>query len=125
MPFLSVSNNVNIVMLTKYHLRSSRKLLTKLIYFEKSNSLKINKNKPIMFVRAPKHFKRGKQIIFWFEGMYRKRFNLNFKHHLSWVLFDKHQTFVNILNSELPQLKRPDLTVSRITLNAKCLLKYN
>jgi len=47
-------------------------------YYHGSSALKKHNNKPVMFVRAPKHFKTGKQHIFFFKGYKRTPLTLQF-----------------------------------------------
>ena len=77
---LIFSHKFNLIISYKFFLKNSRKLLTKNHYFYlQEKKLKREQNSHLMFVRAPKHFKSGKQILVFFNGIYRIFLNIKLK----------------------------------------------
>lgn len=78
-----------------------------------------------MFVRAPKHFKTGKQIIVFFNSIYRKKWTLNMQQPTSWVYLNNKQVTFNLLNSIYKQKLNNDIITSRITVETDFYLLFN
>lgn len=76
MPLFIFNNEAILYKQYKFRLRSLRKELTLIQFFKKKQFILRGNNKAVMFVRAPKHFKSGKQKIFFFCGVYTKKFFL-------------------------------------------------
>ena len=87
--------------------------------------LKRNQNTHLMFVRAPKHFKSGKQIIVFFNGIYRRRFMLSLNYTSSWAYSGNQQAIFKILNSLYRQTLSNEIITSRITLETDFFFSIN
>lgn len=122
---LIFEKKANITVLYKFYSKSSRKLLTSKHYFFGKNTLKKNQNTHLMFVRAPKHFKTGKQIIVFFNSIYRKKWTLNMQQPTSWVYLNNKQVTFNLLNSIYKQKLNNDIITSRITVETDFYLLFN
>ena len=119
-----LSNNLTLVKHFYYHLRSSRKEVSKMKYYHGSNSLKKHNNKPIMFVRAPKHFKTGKQHIFFFKGYKRTPITLKFNSSCLWVLSNQIEPINSFLLKRLSVLRKPDLLCYKLTYKVNAVIKF-
>ena len=117
------ASEIKLIVQKTFFLRRARKsLLTKRFFF--SNSLfKRNKNNPVMFVRAPKHFKSGKQHVFFFEGVRRKVYILPGKLFGHFLLAIKPYTLYNICTQINPKIS-PEIKDTRITLKFNAIMKY-
>lgn len=109
----------------KFYSKSSRKLLTSRHYFFGKHILRRNQNTHLMFVRAPKHFKAGKQIIVFFNSIYRKKWILNTQQPTSWVYINNPQVTFNILNLIYKQKLNNDIVTSRISIETDFYLFFN
>lgn len=105
----------------KFFLKSSRKLLTKTRFYYRKKQLFRGQNTPIMFVRAPKHFKSGKQHTFFFNSSVRKIFFVQNTAHFSFFISPK-VVFNAMQNTTHPNPK--GAVLSRVTITATVLLQY-
>src|SRR6218665_185678 len=71
--FTSKNSLITIVSQYKFFKKNSRKILTKTTYSDRRFTVVKNKNTALMFVRAPKHFKSGKQRVTFFNSLYRQK----------------------------------------------------
>lgn len=78
-----------------------------------------------MFVRAPKHFKTGKQIIVFFNSVYSYRKLLNFKHQTQWVYMLKSQVLFNLISKLRQEKLKNDIIISRVTLSSIFFVSFN
>lgn len=75
-----------------------------------------------MYVRAPKHFKAGKQFSFFFNSNFKKKIILSNKFNFNIV-----KTSANILYGSVclfANINQPEITVSRITFVSKLYIKF-
>lgn len=93
-------------------------MLTKTQHIAKVLKLKKNKHTPLMFVRAPKHFKSGKQHVFFFNSIFRIKHQLNLPYSSHEVIMRKPTALFNKVLF-LREFKAADILVSRITLTAE------
>lgn len=100
-------------------------LLTNKKLYWKSNMYRRNKNTALMFVRAPKHFKSGKQHIFFFNTLVRKK---QFYNATKDVLVRKSKNIL-ALYSLIKLYDILDVTsgvyISRITVEQSVLLNFS
>lgn len=122
---LIFSKQVSVNIFYKFYLKNSRKFLTNTHYYFKKLSLQRRQNTPLMFVRAPKHFKSGKQIIVFFNSVFVYRKLLNLKHRTSWVQYLNNQVLFNLIKSLHQQKFKNDVIISRITLKTTLFLTIN
>lgn len=120
-----LSNNITLVKHLYYHLRSSRKEISHLKYYDGLESLKKHNNKPVMFVRAPKHFKTGKQHIFFFKGYYQKSLDLKFNSSCRWVLSNQIKPINSFLLKRVCLLRKPEILTYKITYKINAIIKYS
>ena len=104
----------------KFNTRSGRKLLTTQKYVVKGKNLTKKQNTPVMFVRAPKHFKRGKQHVFFFSGIYKKRIILKSSYPI--IFYSHPQLLFKIFNIKNQKTQR--LCLQRLTLRSKFLFLF-
>lgn len=100
----------------KFYSKSSRKFLTSKHYFFGRHNLIKGQNTHLMFVRAPKHFKSGKQIIVFFNSIYRKKWILKLQQPANWIHLGNKQVIFNLLNMLYKQKLNNDIVTSRITI---------
>lgn len=113
---LNFHDNVTITFDYKYFLKSSRKMLTKTQHVAKSVKLRRNKHTPLMFVRAPKHFKSGKQHVFFFNSIFRVKQNLTLLYTSHEIITSKPTALFNKVLF-LREFKAADILVSRVTFS--------
>ncbi len=122
---VNYSNNLSITYDYKVFSKPHLNLLTNKKLYWKSNLYRRNKNTALMFVRAPKHFKSGKQHIFFFNTLIRKKYTyrvLNttllgqYKNILALYSFAKLLDVMNIKSS---------VYVSRVTFEQNLILSFN
>lgn len=122
---LIFSDNFNVTMSYKFFLKNSRKYLTKNHYFFKKKCLKREQNTHLMFVRAPKHFKSGKQIIVFFNGVYKTFISIKLKNSSNIIhsLSNKslYSFFKNFCNKKLIN----DIILSKITISSSFTVSFN
>ena len=70
-------------------------MLTKTQHVAKSIKLRRNKHTPLMFVRAPKHFKSGKQHVFFFNSIFRVKQQLNLPYSSNEIVTNKPTALFN------------------------------
>lgn len=108
----------------KFYLRNTRKFLYNKKYFYNKQSLKKVQNQPVMFVRAPKHFKSGKQHVFFFETIVYKTYKLNSVKLTPIIFFLKPNTLFNLTISKINTKTNNSIKISRLTYTSEILFKY-
>lgn len=122
MATLKCSKNINITGFYNFYLKRTKNLITRSKYSEKNNLKKIN-NTPIMFLRSPKHFKRGKQHIFFFKGGFKQSFTFNCN---SFILYNlKKNVSSHLLFSFMNKNLFTDFVLSKILVKQTIFLKIN
>lgn len=101
-----------------------RKELTLIQFFKKKQFILRGNNKAVMFVRAPKHFKSGKQKIFFFCGIYTKKFFLKSFFDYRWLVSSNNNNLVYSLNYKLNDIRDPNIYLSRLTYITTIRLLY-
>lgn len=124
-----MTEDIKITITYKYFLKSTRANISKSQYFHKRQVLLRGINSPIMFVRAPKHFKTGKQHIVLFNGKFLRVHHLRVTPSSSEFFFSHPVVILSSLNS-LREFSFTDTVVSRtsiqstavinLTLNGRC-----
>jgi len=106
-----------------FFLKSSRKKLIKGTYFYSKNVLKRFNNTPLMYVRAPKHFKSGKQHFFYFRARFLRTcvfFANNKELNLSTI---SGEQLISTVTSATEQPTAIDYTTTRVTVRQNVFLK--
>lgn len=106
-----------------FFLKSSRKKFVKSTYFYSKNVLKRFNNTPLMYVRAPKHFKSGKQHFFYFRARFLKTFVFlvnNRELNLSAIPGDQ---LFSTVTSAVERSTAIDYTTNKITVHQDVFLK--
>lgn len=75
-----------------------------------------------MFLRAPKHFKSGKQHIYFFSGLYIQKSVLVVSLNNNILL--SNNNILSILNIKLNQIKDPNIYLNRLTLKGSVQILY-
>lgn len=75
-----------------------------------------------MYVRAPKHFKSGKQHIFFFRGVYTNKYTLT--HDKCFALMHElnENTIFSLVTTSLTKATYVDCLLSRVTIKQPVLL---
>lgn len=100
-------------------------LLTNKKLYWKSNLYRRNKNTALMFVRAPKHFKSGKQHIFFFNTLIRKKYTYKI---LNTTLLNKYKNILALYSvAKLINVMdiKSGVYVSRVTFEQNIILPFN
>lgn len=85
----------------------------------------IQRDNPVMFLRSPKHFKRGKQHIFFYKNTLKYRVTLNgFVNPHTIVYTKSHNTIFNLLKTKAPQIYINAIELRRISVFFKVILKF-
>ena len=116
--FTSKNSLVTIVSQYKFFKKNSRKILTKTTYSDRRFTVVKNKNTALMFVRAPKHFKAGKQRVTFFNSLYRqKKFFLS---NQGYFLATSSTPYVlySLTHSAEREIIKPDVMLSRSIIHA-------
>lgn len=102
----------------KFFKKNSRKFLTKTKYSHNRFTAKKNKNTPLMFVRAPKHFKSGKQRVVFFNSLYRQK--KYFESTEGYFLSSSKTPYViySLTHSVEQDISKPDVILSRSIIHA-------
>lgn len=119
-----ISNVINVINQSFFYKRSLRKNLTNKKYFRKSIILCKLKDSSLVYKRAPKHFKRGKQEICFFKGLFRKKQVLNLKHPAFWIL-DSSPLILSYVDNYFSNTKFNSLIIGRFSLSVDIIVKYN
>lgn len=77
-----------------------------------------------MFVRAPKHFKSGKQHVFFFETITYKTYKLNSVKLIPVIFFLKSNALFNLTISKISTKTNNSVKISRLTYTSEILFKY-
>ena len=105
----------------KYFLKSTRANISKSQYVQRRAALRRGVNSPIMFVRAPKHFKTGKQHLFLFNGRFIRIYNLKITPFTSTFLLS-HPTTIFKSFQVLREFNFTDTVISRISIKTTGVL---
>lgn len=136
-----MTNRVSVIFNYKFFLKHIRRAITKRQYYYRGISHKYNpsralvkssqgqvgvkagiassdlrkgNNNPLMFVRAPKHFKSGKQHIFFFNSTFYRRHEL-FVWHAPALLFMSPRVLLSKL-AVLREFSQNSVLISRVTV---------
>lgn len=136
-----MTNTANVIINYKFFLKHMRGAITKRQYFYRGvttnhipqkifvqsprgklpvksgvglSDLRKGNNNPLMFVRAPKHFKSGKQHIFFFNSTFYRRHELLIKHPSAMFFLNSRSLFNKL--SLLREFSHNSILISRITL---------
>lgn len=112
-----MTENLEIIITYKYFLKSTRANISKSQYVQRRAILRRGVNSPIMFVRAPKHFKTGKQHLFLFNGRFMRIYNLKIKPFTATFLLS-HPTMVFNSFLGLREFNFTDTIINRISIKA-------
>lgn len=105
--------------------RSSINLVKKLIQSNrKLNFFTLNSlNTPVLFLRSPKHFKRGKQIIFFFNK--HAYITYKFSAVSSVLVFKKAGILFNFFKVFSFKFFVRDIFLSRVSMRIKVKIQFN
>jgi hypothetical protein len=119
---LKCAKNIRIVGFYNFYLKRTRSLITKYIYSKKNNLKRLN-NTPVMFLRSPKHFKRGKQHIFFFRGGFKQTYNFNCN---TFIIYNLKKNVINsLMSSFINKNLFTDFLLSKIIIKQTIFLKIN
>lgn len=123
---LNFSNNLNLTVSYKFFLKNSRKRLTKNHYFYlQEKKLKREQNTHLMFVRAPKHFKSGKQILVFFNGIYKNLLNIKLKKSTNYLHSLNSKILYSFVKNYYNKKLVNDIIISRLTISSSFFIKFN
>lgn len=86
-------------------------------YYNKSFFLKKTQNSHLMFVRAPKHFKAGKQHLVFFNGLFIDKFVLNTTNN-NFFIYQNSGVIFNFLKKFSKKPSNNEILLHRITLKS-------
>lgn len=112
---------INIKIQKRLLTRGARRQVTISRYRDHKSHLVREGNQPVMFVRAPKHFKSGKQHIFFFNSVKIKQYRRVLRKPLT-NNFDG-SLFFNLIAESLVT-SHPDILISRITLVTSATVQF-
>lgn len=118
------SNKLEITVDKKFYLRNTRKILSKKKFFYNKLLLKKVQNQPVMFVRAPKHFKSGKQHVFFFETISRKTIKISCYNFIGPLLMLPAAQLHSFAVTSLSEEAVNDVRISRVTYSYEIFLKF-
>lgn len=120
--FRNKSTKLIAILNYKFFLKSSKTLVTKSQFYTKNKILLRGSNTPLMYVRAPKHFKAGKQFSFFFNSNFRKKIIIPQNYKIN-IIKSAPNTLYNFvaLSSNVSQ---PELIISRVTFITKLYLIF-
>lgn len=108
----------------KFYLRNTRKILLAKKFFYNKLLMKKIQNQPVMFVRAPKHFKSGKQHVFFFETTLRKTYKLTCYKFISSLItlspYQLHSFATSSLGGDIIN----DVRVSRVSYSYDLFFRF-
>ena len=108
----------------EFFLKSTRKNLSSSKFFGHNKMIKRGRNTPLMYVRAPKHFKSGKQHIFFFNGKVRKNYKItNVNNKFSLITTESLKTSLFSSSSFLSVNILPDYILKRVTVEQSATIK--
>ena len=110
-------NNTNIFLDFNFFFKSSKKLIEYQKFISKKKILLRTNNQALMWVRAAKHFKSGKQHLFFYNTLIRKRFSLNVS-NLNNIFLLEGSTLFSLCYSNLNSIQDYDIKITRITLQS-------
>ena len=116
-------SNTNVVLDYKFFFKSSKKLIEYQKFISKKKILLRTNNQALMWVRAAKHFKSGKQHLFFHNILIRKRFSLNVSNLNNIFLLDG-LTLFSLCYSNLNSVQDHDIKVTRITVQSDINFKF-
>lgn len=110
-------HNTNIFLDYKFFFKSSKKLIEYQKFISKKKILLRTNNQALMWVRAAKHFKSGKQHLFFHNTLIRKRFSINVS-SLNNIFLIQAPTLFSLCYSNLNSVQDYDIKVTRITVQS-------
>jgi hypothetical protein len=116
-----MTKEVKVTITYKYFLKSTRSNISKSQYFQRRTALRRGINSSMMFVRAPKHFKTGKQHMFLFNGRFIRVHNLCITPSSS-TLFFSHSNVIFNSFGVLREFNFTDTVISRISIQSTGVL---
>lgn len=124
--FTLKQNDLLISSVYNYYFKNGRKFFTSTSYSKNKKLLDKKSNKRLMFKRAPKHFKLGKQQIVYFIGVYSKttKFFLNRSLVSLFVDVDSGLLFDLLINSAYLPVA-PAILPQKIILKGTVSFKIN
>lgn len=121
--FTEKINLTTIVSQYKFFKKNSRKILTKTTYSDRRFTTVKNKNTALMFVRAPKHFKSGKQRITFFNSLYRQKKTFLSTEGYFLVTTSTPYIVYSLTHSAEREISKPDVMLSKSIIHAKLTFK--
>lgn len=114
---------ITITSLFKFFLKNSRKLLTKNQFYYNKSHLKRGQSTHLMYVRAPKHFKRGKQHLLFFNSVFLIKNKLLLK-NVNFLFKTKNKIIFKILKRLNSNVLTNDILLYRISINFLYSIKF-
>lgn len=114
-----------VIIVSQYKLfkKNSRKFLTNTKYSHKRFTSKKNKNTQLMFVRAPKHFKSGKQRVTFFNSLYRQHKHFNTTEGYFLITTTTPYALYSLTHSAEREISKPDVVLSRSIIHSTISFK--
>jgi hypothetical protein len=112
-----MTKEIKVTITYKYFLKSTRLNISKSQYIQRRGVLKRGINSSMMFVRAPKHFKRGKQHMFLFNGRFIRVHRLYVTPSSSTLFFSQPSVIFNYFGA-LREFNFSDTVISRVTVQS-------
>lgn len=78
-----------------------------------------------MFVRAPKHFKSGKQILVFFNGIYKNLLNIKLKKSTNYLHSLNSKILYSFVKNYYNKKLVNDIIISRLTISSSFFIKFN
>ena len=114
---LTFDEKINVIVTYKYRLKSTRKHITGSRYFQKRKVSRRSTNSAVMFLRAPKHFKTGKQHLFHFSGTFTRIHTISvYPSSASYFLSSNGAVYNSI--ASLREFNFTDCVISRVSVIA-------
>lgn len=120
---INAKHETKIIINYKFYLRQTRKKIERTRFFY-SKLLNKTQNLPIMFVRAPKHFKSGKQHVFFFNSIRRKHCLIRSRSCSLFYLYGSSIELFNLFSRYFISYGHNDIKISRLTCKNIVTLSY-
>lgn len=78
-----------------------------------------------MFLRSPKHFKRGKQLITFFQNLYKHQLILNTKYNVNFLFSYNTMQILNLLKTTQIYTCKPGINLNKCLIKASINVKFN
>lgn len=121
--FTHKNTTITIVSQYKFFKKNSRKILTKSTYSDRRFTVVRNKNTALMFVRAPKHFKSGKQRITFFNSLYRQKKKFISSEGYFLVTSNTPSVLYSLTHTAEREIIKPDVLLSKSIIHAQLNFK--